>query len=146
MQRGNLSNRLEPSILFTWEHLLAEVAPGQEKREQRMVEKGRWKKALDCWREDPHMRQVLADIVWRKGYTVEVLTYYPPPFAVLLKEQLNDMRYPFSYVTCGWPKDTFASQLAAMPWVVVVYHPEQSYIYGTRGQPCDPGKYTGADL
>jgi hypothetical protein len=143
---GDLSNVAEPTILFTWEGLLANVPEELANREQRLLERGKWRKVLACWEENPHMRKVLVDLQWRKSRQIEVLTYYPWPFFYLLKERLDDEGYPYAGLVCGWPKEDFASQLAGMPWVTVVYHSEPRFLYGSKGQYVDPSFYMGADL
>jgi hypothetical protein len=148
MLHGDLSNKTEPVILFTWEGLLAKVPPELEEREKRLVEKAKLTKWLGCWEENEHMRSVLVDLTWRKNRSVYVLTFYPLPFATRLGDRLGDEGYPCAGVICGYPRDGFHTQLAMMPWVVVIYHGERllPLLWGTRGQYVDAAYYSGADL
>ncbi len=147
MLHGDLSSEVLPTVLFAWEHLLAQVPEQLQDRERRAAQRGKWERVLWCWEPNERMRRVLNDLAWRKNRQIQVVTFYPEKYAMILAERLEDENYPCADVVCGYPRGEFGRALVHMPWLVAVYHAEpHPFLFGHWGVRVDPLTYSGNDL
>lgn len=134
MQGGDLDNRLPPRWLFVFEGVIGEIEPENLWRFKMSMRLGRFKRAAAQWEVHPHVRKVLWDLMWRRDYRFDIVTFFGEDFARALEKQLDRESLPFSNL---WAvtEDSLAKKLATMPDVQYVIHADPSHhlSYGNRG-------------
>lgn len=134
MQGGDLSNRLPPRWLFVFENVLATVPDRRLLEWKAAVRLRRWKRVANCYEMHPHVMKVIWDLVWRRDYRFDVVTFLGEDFAEALEKRLHREALPFSNL---WAvtEETLAQRLAYMPDVMFVIHgdPSRHLAYGNRG-------------
>lgn len=134
MQGGDLSNRLPARWLFVYEGVIANVPPERIGEYRRAVATRRWKRAAACWQTEPHVQKVIWDLVWRRDFRFDVVTFMGEHMAEAVELQMQHEALPFS--NC-WPtsESDLATRLAYMPDVQFVVHadPSRRLAYGNRG-------------
>lgn len=144
MQHGDLDNRLPPRWLFVFENVLAAV-PDERLREWKLALRlRRWRRVVDCYEMHLHVVKVIWDLVWRRDYRFDVVTFLGDDFAEALEKRLKREALPFANL---WAvtEQTLAARLAYMPDVMYVIHgdPSRHLTYGNRGLlVTDPNKLT----
>lgn len=134
MERGDLDNRLPPRWLFVFEGVIGRV-PAERQREYRLAMRwSRWKRAANCYELEPHVRKVIWDLVWRRDFRFDVVTFLGEEFAEALEKRLARESLPFSNL---WSvtATSLAERLAFMPDVMYVVHGDTQRLltYGNRG-------------
>jgi hypothetical protein len=132
--RGDLSNRLPPRWLFVFEGVIGQVPPPRVAEYKLATRLHRWRRAVDCFELEDHVRKVIWDLTWRRDYRFDVVTFLGQSFAEHLERRLDRESLPFSNV---WAVDeqTLAQRLTFMPDVQYVIHgdPARHLSYGPRG-------------
>lgn len=134
MQGGDLSDRLPPRWLFTFEGVIANV-PEPRGREYRLAMRlGRHRRAVSRFEIEPHVSKVLWDLYWRRDYRFDVVTFLGDDMAEHIEKRLERENVPLGNVISTQP-DTLAKRLAYMPDVLYVVHADPSHhlSYGNRG-------------
>lgn len=134
MDGGDISADMAPRLVFVWENLLANLDPGDEKREARWVRYKRWDKALSLWDDNVMMRHVLLDTLWRKHRPVDLLCTHAEGFASRLKDRLEATNYPYSKLY-SFPALEYAALMSFLPHVQMVFYsdPMNPFTFGSKG-------------
>lgn len=142
MQGGDLSNRLPPRWLFVFEGVIGFLPEERATEFKLSVRFKRWRRAANCFEIHPHVQKVLWDLMWRRDYRFDIVTFLGDEFAEALEKRLTRESLPFSNL---WAvtEDTLAKRLAYMPDVMYVIHGDTArhLSYGNRGLlVTEPGK------
>lgn len=134
VQGGDLDNRLPPRWLFVFEGVIGRVPAERAADYRRAMRWSRFKRAANYFEIEPHVQKVIWDLVWRRDFRFDVVTFLGASFAEALETRLTRESLPFSNL---WPvtEDSLARRLATMPDVLYVVHgdPSRHLTYGNRG-------------
>ena len=89
MKGNDISNYVEPRLLFVFEGLLGNP-PKKDTKLKRALKWHRWETAVNEYELNEMTVHIINDIVWRKRYNVDVITWHPPEFAKVLEDRLSD--------------------------------------------------------
>lgn len=136
MRNGDLSLDYQQRWLFVWENCLATVPEETRRRYDRFVRKSKWDQAVACWVVDTMMRAKVADLWWRLGQRVDILTTGREEFATALATRLEREGFPHNRLLCR-PDGlvAFSFELSRMPEYRCVVHSEVRHpaLFGSRG-------------
>lgn len=134
MERGDLSNRLPPRWLFVYEGVIGRVPVEKRRQYDIYVKLRQYRRAAGCFVTEAHVQKVIWDLVWRRDFRFDVVTFLGDDMADALEKKLTGESLPFSNL---WAVDEaeLAARLAYMPDVVYVVHgdPSRRLAYGNRG-------------
>ena len=141
MKGNDISNSVVPRLLVVFEGLLGfKDDPSTVTKIRRRLGRKDIVTTED-WQMNEPMMHAVWDMVWRRGYTVDVVTFLGDEFATALTERFDDEGLPIGRVLSTKP-NLLARKLAYMPDVAAVYDPEPSrrFTYGSKGVPMDPSR------
>jgi hypothetical protein len=140
---GDISNQISPRLLIVWEGLLA-LPPDEEDKSRfgAWIDARRYGKTraiVDAFRLNEEMAKHIWDITWRKGFSVDVVTFMGHQYLPAIERWIDRHDLPVGHVTDDTP-DTLARRLAYMPHVAAVYDhdPARRFTYGGKGRLMDP--------
>jgi hypothetical protein len=141
VERGELSNEIQPRALMVFEGLVAYPSTDNAISNLKLrVAKStrRWVTVLDHWEFDEISVRQMWDMAWRRGLRFDIVTFlYEPEFAVALYHHLSDtMGFPVSNVLHFPDAQELARNLVFMPDVRIVYDGDPSRVgaYGSKGK------------
>lgn len=142
MEKGDISNRLPPRWLIVFEGVIGTLTPRGRIEHDFYAKARMWKRAVGAFELDDHTSKVLWDMVWRRDYKFDVVTFLPAKCAVHVEAWLEDRNVPVSNVRAYAEPAALGKQLAYLPDVYAVVHAESSnrFTYGDRGTLID-GKW-----
>jgi len=134
VQRGDLSDRLPPRWLFVFENVIGAVPADRALQWKLAMRAHQWRIAANQYEVEPHVSKVIWDLVWRRDFRFDIVTFLGDGMAGALEKRLSRESLPFSNL---WSvsEDTLAQRLAYMPDVLYVVHgdPTRHLSYGNRG-------------
>jgi hypothetical protein len=138
MLHGDLSNEVEPRMLWVWEGLLATLQPANRRKFDRYASRNP-EKAVAVMDANERAIKEVNDLVWRRGYAVDVITFLSPDFVKPVEDWLASQ-----FVTTGRvmyePDLSLARRIAYTPDIVGVFHalPDKALTFGSKGYLLDP--------
>lgn len=141
--RGNdISNYVEPRILMVFEGLIGDLPKENELKLKLMLKAHRWQSAVQCYELNEMTVNIINDIVWRKHYNVDVVTWQPPKFADALADYLDEQGVFAGRVTSD-NSIRLARSLPHRPDVAYVCDPDPNHSlrYGAKGRYVDDSSH-----
>lgn len=141
MLNGDISNYAEPRLMLVFEGLIGlHHDPKARARYGFHARLGNWKRAVRSFEINEQCAKVIVDTVWRKRYTVDVVTFLDEDIVEPLAEFLDDKGLPVGHVTYS-DKTMLARELNYRLDVVGVFHPNPSdaFMFGSKGYYVNPG-------
>jgi hypothetical protein len=132
---GDLSNQVSPSLLIIFEGAIGVLK--EEDREKFLdaaLTEANPRKAIDYfYLNDIYLRKI-NDLVWRKGFNIEVITFMDDDMAKAIADRLDDENV-IVHDVWATQSNRLARQLAYMPRVACVYDPNPAhrFRYGSKG-------------
>lgn len=142
MEQGDISNEVSPRLLIVWEHLLGILPSKQHEAKARGYLKiKRYKQAANTFVLNEELARRIWDITWRLKFSVDVVTWIGPEFAIALSERIDREDLPIGHVTYEEPHQ-FARKLAYLQHVAAVYDPDPShqFAWGSKGRIISPAR------
>ena len=140
MQKGDISNEVVPRLLIVFEGLLGVLDTPKDRAAELLARKAhRWKSVLAAYTINEMLARHVWDIVWRKNFSVDVVTFLGDDFADLLQERLDKENLPIGRIR-STTSDKLSRELAYDPSVIAVYDPDPShrFTYGGKTRIMDP--------
>lgn len=134
MQRGDLSNRVSPSLVIVFEGAIGILKDEDKDKYAKAVYRNRWKAAIDLYYLDELYLHKITDLIWRQGFNIEVCTWLGDDAAPMIGDRLDEENIPVSAVWASTPAK-LSRQLAHLPRIMCVYDPDPSHVftYGSKG-------------
>lgn len=131
MLGGNLSNKLAPRILLTFEGCLATVS--DESAFDSAYSEQDYELALACLNINTNVVKRLLYIVWKKDYNVGVVTWYNEDMAAAIEDYLTDNNVVVNGVT-SWAPKMLAHELINRPDIMAIYDadPQHVLLFGSK--------------
>jgi hypothetical protein len=139
MEKGDLSNRVEPRLVIVFETLIASFTNVSRGKFDLALRKGQWKKALQQVEINELVAKNILDLVYRKNFTIDIVTFIDPDFADALEEFLEDEAIPFGHVNFT-TVERLSRQIAYRPDIAAIFDgdPNHAFTYGAKGKYVDP--------
>lgn len=140
MLHGDISNRVEPRLMLVFEGLIGFHPDAKARAKYSMMAKvGQWKRAANTFTVNEPCAKVLVDAVWRRRYSVDVVTFLDEEIVEPLTDWLDAKGLPVGNVTYA-DKTMLARELNYRLDVVGVFHPNASdvLVFGSKGYLVDP--------
>jgi hypothetical protein len=127
MRDNDLSNTPMPRIAVVFEGALGFLKPDRFGDFWALMDKTRYRDALELWDLNDLATRIIWDRVWRDDLTIDVITYLgPDAFARELAEYLGREELPVNQVWATTPK-ILARKLPLMPDLIRVYDPDPEH-------------------
>lgn len=136
MQKGDISNSIVPRMLIVFEGFLGQLNTPKDKAALAVAMRlHKWKSAVNCFELNGLVVQHIWDAVWRKNYTIDVVTFYGQGFGEALEIRLENEDLPVGSVHATTP-GLLAREVVYRPNVLAVYDPDPSHVftYGSKGR------------
>lgn len=140
MQGGDISNEQVARLLIVWEHLLGLLPDKRtEAKVDRLLKHRRWEKACDLFEINEPLAHRIWDITWRYHYSIDVITWIGPEFAMTVADRVEREDLPIGRVRYE-NQTNFTRKLAYMPYVAAVYTPDprHRFTFGGKGRVVSP--------
>lgn len=142
MQGNDISNRLPPRWLIVFEGVIAELPEPSDRAAFNFYRRTRaYKRAVRTYQVNTHTAKVLWDMVWRRDYKFDVVTFLPSQCTEHVRDWIDEHNIPAANVRHYPSPAHLAQQLAYLPDVYAVVHAEAAnrFTYGDRGMLVDQG-------
>ena len=129
MEGNDLSNEVQPKILFVLDGLVMRVPEDDEKRAEKARRKRRWKDLAALYEIDSMMVAHLWDLVWRSPYSHDLATFESAhqDWHDAVQSRLDRANVPYAQIYTYDDVDEFAQGLVFMPNIMRVYHNNESW-------------------
>lgn len=140
MIRGEISNEVVGRLLLVFEGVVADLPDAKARAKFDGYRKVRaYKRAVSQFVINEQMAKVIWDTVWRRSYSVDVVTFLGEDMVEFVEERIEHEGLPIGRV---WTeeKPMLARSLNYRPDVIGVYHadPRDFAMFGGKGQLIDP--------
>lgn len=126
--------------MLVFEGLIGVLPDAKARAKYSMLAKvGNWKRAVRCFEVNEPCAKVLVDVVWRKRYSVDVVTFLDEDVVDPLADWLDAKGLPVGNVDFA-DKTMLARELNYRLDVVGVFYPNASdiFMFGSKGYLVDP--------
>ena len=135
MKNNDLDNHPLPRLALVFEGALGFLTTQDEPKFNRLMERNRWKEAVELFELNDYLMRIIWDRVWRLDLTIDVITYLGPDgWAEAIAERLGQEQLPVNQIWATTPKK-LARKLPMMPDLIRVYdpYPEHVLYFGRAG-------------
>lgn len=123
MKFGDLSNKVAPRIIITFEGAVGLLSGDNTKAYDKAVAKGDWHKAIRLFDLNNFMLNKILYLVWKKDFNISFTTSLSSQAADEISDWMSDLSIPIS--DCFYAKpDELARMLPYNPDVVAVFDPD----------------------
>lgn len=135
MQGGDISNEVAPRIIFIFEDTIGAIAAPDQRRHDRYVRRGRYRRAARMWELSKHAVRVLHDLERRSPYNVDIATYLDPDEAEHIEDRLESIALPFGHFLVTNTEE-MARVIVNQPQVAAVFDGNRArqFAYGGKGR------------
>lgn len=140
MKGNDISNEVVGRFLLVFEGLIADLPDAKAKAKFAAASRLRqYSRAVSAYQINDLVGRVIWDTVWRRGYSVDVVTFLGEEYIPAVEHWLEEHDLPVGNVTHETPGNLSRS-LAYRPNVLGVYHsdPTSLFTYGSKGHLIDP--------
>lgn len=140
MLHGDISNRVEPRLMVVFEGLIGTHPEAKHRARYEMHKRiGNWTRAMRTFQINEPCARIIWDTVWRRSYSVDVVTFLDEDAVDALADLLDAWGLPVGHVTYS-EKAMLARSLNYRPDVVGVFHPNPAdvFAFGSKGFLVDP--------
>lgn len=135
VEKGDLSNQVQPKILIVFEEAVAHLSPAMVKDFEKAMAKERFGWAAAFWNLDDLMVRKIEDLIYRQDKDVQLITFYPQELAEQWDYLLEENDVPVGDIK-PYKLDVLARKVALMQDVAAVYDPDPAhqFTYGAKGR------------
>lgn len=140
MWKGDISNQMSPRLVVVFEGLLGLLPNPRARAAESLARKAhQWKRAVRQYEMNELAAKKIWDVTWRKGHSVDVITWLGDDFAEALQVRLDDENLPINRVYAAEPHQ-LARSLAYAPDIAAIYDPDprHSFTFGGKCRPLGP--------
>jgi hypothetical protein len=140
MLHGDISNRVEPRLMLVFEGLIGVHPDARSRAKYSMHTRlGNWRRAVRTFEINEGCAKVVVDAVWRRRYSLDVVTFLDEEIVDPLADWLDAKGLPVGNVTYA-DKTMLARELNYRLDVVGVFHPNPAdvLVFGSKGYLVDP--------
>ena len=140
MRNGDISNSVEPRLMLVFEGLIGIHPDARDRAKYTFHARlGNWKRAVRTYTLNEICAKHIVDTVWRRRYSVDVVTFLNEDIVEPLADFLDDKGLPVGRVTFA-DKTMLARDLNYRPDVLGVFHPNPAdiFMFGGKGRLVDP--------
>ena len=134
MQRGDLSNKVLPSLVIVFEGAIGTLREGNVADFDEALGKDRIRMAMTYFDLDPNYLRIMLDLVWRRGFNIHLVTWMGEDAAEYITELMDEENIPVAEVIRSSP-DKMARELIYRPDIIRLYDPDpdHAFKYGGKG-------------
>ena len=135
MERGDLSNRVSPSLVIVFEGAIGVLKEEDRENFIDACYEERWSDAVNAfYLNDLYLRKI-NDLTWRQGFNIEVCTWMGHEIAFFIGERLDQENLVIHSVWSEDP-DRLSRHLAYLPRIARIYDPDPShrFKFGSKGE------------
>ena len=139
MEKGDISNYVEPRLIVVFEGLLGILPIEKEKRANVLSRLGQWKRVVDLYVINDMLARHIWDQTRRHSRQVDVVTYKGVQFSEAVSAKLDDEMLPIGRVWHTEPH-LLARSIAWRPDIAAIYDPDPQHqlTYGSKGRLLSP--------
>lgn len=144
MEKGDISNYVEPRLIVVFEGLLGILPIEKEKRALMLSRIGQWRRVVDLYEINDMLARHIWDQTRRYSRQVDVVTYSGVQFAEAVQAKLDDEMLPIGKVWHTEPH-ILSRSIAWRPDIAAIYDPDPQHLltYGSKGRLLSPYKLGG---
>lgn len=139
MQKGDISNYVEPRLIVVFEGLLGLLPIEKEKRANILAKIGQWKRVVELYEINDMLARHIWDQTKRHSRQVDVVTYKGVQFAEAVSDKLDEEMLPVGRVWSTEPH-LLSRSIAWRPDIAAIYDPDPQHLltYGSKARLLSP--------
>lgn len=140
MLKGDIDNRVSPRLVVVFEGLLGLLPTPRARGAESLARKAhQWTRAVRQYEINELAAKKIWDVTWRKGHTIDVITWLGDDFAEALQSRLDDENLPVSRVYSTEPHH-LARSITYQLDIAAIYDPDPShaFTFGGKGRHLSP--------